>query len=153
MNRKIIGFKNGLLVVLLLAGFLAPAGTTLAHHGVAAYDYGKTVVTKVTVTHFDWINPHCKIYFDVTHEKRNVEHWVVELHPPGELMDHGWTRQSLSPGDVVTLYFRPAKDGSASGLLSKAVLPNGLELQQNVLLLPAGETFTMPQWERRRPKS
>jgi len=104
----------------------------------------------VTVTRFDWINPHCKIRFDVTGDNGTVEHWSVEMHPPAELIDHGWTRQTLSPGDVVTLSFRPAKDGAPGGLLEKAVLANGIELQQNALLLPSGEILSIQQWRRKR---
>ena len=83
----------------------------LAHHGVAAYDYSRTVVAKnMTVTQWDWVNPHCKIHFDVSDDKYNVQHWSVEMHPPEALLEHGWTRQSLHTGDVISLSFRPAKD-------------------------------------------
>lgn len=118
----------------------------LAHHGVAAYDYTKTVTTKATVTSFAWINPHCKIYFDYTENGHKDEHWAVEMHPPSDLNDHGWTRQTLRPGDVISISFRPAKDGSTSGLLISVTLPNGLELKQNLLQLPAGNTMSLEQW-------
>jgi len=121
-----------------------------AHHGVAAYDYEKTVVAKgVTVTAWDWVNPHCKIRFDVTDDRHNVQHWVVEMHPPSGLLEHGWTRQSLHPGDVISLTFRPAKDNSPMGLLIDATMPNGVQLTQNILQLPAGKTFTMQEWANR----
>ena len=133
--------------------FLIPTALLNAHHGVAAYDYKATVVTKATVAHFDWTNPHCKIFFDHADGAHNLEHWVVEMHPPAEMVEHGWTRQTLSPGDVVTLSFRPAKDGSTSGLLIGVVLPNGIELHQNAFLLPPGETLSIEQWERRKRRS
>src|ERR1700730_392376 len=112
--------------VVSIACFLLPAGLLSAHHGVAAYDYKTTIVTKATVAHFDWTNPHCKIFFDNIDDKHNVEHWVVEMHPPSNMIEHGWTRQTLSAGDVITLSFRPAKDGANSGLLIRVVLRNGL---------------------------
>lgn len=128
-------------------GFVTPV---LAHHGVAWYDYSKTVTAKgVTVTQFDWTNPHCNIRFDVTDDKHNVAHWIVEMHPPDNMIEHGWTRQTLRPGDVVTITFRPSKNGSASGLLEDVVLPNGIALRQNLLLLPAGQTMSVEEWTRR----
>ncbi len=133
----------GCLLLVLLSG----PNAVFAHHGVAAYDYTKTVIAKnVTVTRWDWMNPHCKIHFDVTDDKHNVQHWTVEMHPPDALMEHGWTRQSLHTGDVISVSFRPAKDFSTSGLLIQVTLPNGSQLVQNLLLDPPGKTMTLPEW-------
>jgi len=120
-----------------------------AHHGVAWYDYSKTVTAKVTVTRFDWTNPHCKIYFDTLDSRKIVRHWVVEMHPPNNLIEHGWTWQTLHAGDEISLTFRPAKNFSTTGLLDEVTLPNGVTLRQNVLLLPPGETMTIEEWTRR----
>lgn len=137
---------RGILWRLLLV-LLSVSSAAHAHHGVAAYDYSKTIVAKnVTVTQWDWVNPHCKIHFDVTDDRHNVQHWSVEMHPPEALLEHGWTRQSLHQGDVISLTFRPAKDFSKAGLLVDVTLPNGFQLVQNLLLLPVGKTFSMNEW-------
>ncbi len=131
----------------ILLVFLSVPNTALGHHGVAAYDYSKTIMAKnVTVIQWDWVNPHCKIHFDVTDDRHNVQHWSVEMHPPEALLEHGWTRQSLHPGDVIAISFRPAKDFSTSGLLINVTLPNGFQLVQNLLLEPAGKTMTLQEW-------
>lgn len=131
----------------LLLLFLCVSTALSAHHGVAAYDYSRTVVAKnVTVTQWDWMNPHCKIHFDVTDDHHNVQHWSVEMHPPEMLLEHGWTRQSLHTGDVISLSFRPAKDFSPAGLLDVVTLPNGMELVQNTLRLPEGKTMNLQEW-------
>jgi hypothetical protein len=131
----------------LSLALLVISSGVLAHHGVAAYDYSRTIVAKnVTVAQWDWGNPHCKIHFDVTDDRHNVQHWSVEMHPPEALLDHGWTRQSLHTGDVISLTFRPAKDFSAAGLLIDVTLPNGDNLVQNTLRLPDGKTMTMQEW-------
>ncbi len=131
----------------LLASLLSVSIPAFAHHGVAAYDYSRTVVAKnVTVTQWDWTNPHCKIHFDVTDDRHNVQHWSVEMHPPEMLLEHGWTRQSLHTGDVISLTFRPAKDFSAAGLLDEVTLPNGMELVQNTLRLPEGKVMKLQEW-------
>jgi hypothetical protein len=131
----------------LLLALLAMARPALAHHGVAAYDYKTTIVAKnVTVTEWDWMNPHCKIHFDLTDDRHNVQHWSIEMHPPDAMMEHGWTRQTLHHGDVISISFRPAKDFSTSGLLVDVTLPNGFQLIQNSLELPPGKTITLQEW-------
>ena len=44
----------------------------------------------------------------------------------------GWTngRQSLKPGDDVTISFHPAKNGMKVGILDKVVLADGTVLKQ-----------------------
>jgi hypothetical protein len=134
------------LCVVVLSG---AATSVFAHHGVAWYDYAKTVTAKVTVTQFEWINPHCKIYFDTTDNRKILRHWVVEMHPPNNLLDHGWTRQTLHPGDEISLTFRPAKNHSTTGLLEEVTLPNGVTLRQNLLLLPPGQVMSIEEWTKR----
>lgn len=126
------------------------SGTVFAHHGVAWYDYSKTVTAaKVTVAQFEWSNPHCRIFFDTTDDRNVTRHWIVEMHPPNALLEHGWTRQSLRPGDVISITFRPAKNHSTTGLLEDATLPNGVTLRQNVLLLPTGQILSIEEWTRK----
>jgi hypothetical protein len=138
--------KITVLCALVLSGATTPIS---AHHGVAWYDYSKTVTAKVLVTQYDWVNPHCKIYFDTFDSQKVLRHWVVEMHPPNALLEHGWTRQTLHPGDEVSLTFRPAKNHSTTGLLEELTLPNGITLRQNLLLLPAGQTMSIQEWTRR----
>ena len=47
----------------LLAGVVSTP--VLAHHGNAAFDVGKTLEMKGTVTEWIWANPHCWLKFDV----------------------------------------------------------------------------------------
>jgi Family of unknown function (DUF6152) len=138
-----------LIVISCLPGISGIAVPTFAHHGVAWYDYSKTVTAKVTVTQFEWSNPHCKIYFDTTDNRKVLRHWIVEMHPPNALLEHGWTRQTLHAGDEVSLTFRPAKNHSTTGLLEELTLPNGITLKQNLLLLAPGETMSIQEWTRR----
>lgn len=99
-----------------------------AHHGTAAYDPSKQLTVRATMTEFEWANPHCELRFDVNDGKGNVQHWTVQAINPLMLSRFGWTRESLKPGDVVTVIFRPAKNGEMTGVLDKVVLANGQEL-------------------------
>jgi hypothetical protein len=46
------------------------------------------------------------------------------------LVRSGWSRSSLKPGDVITIDFSPAKDGSRTGLLTRVRLADGSVLGQ-----------------------
>src|SRR5690349_14802029 len=111
---------KALMLIGLTAALAAMAVPTFAHHGAAAYDMSKPVVLKdAVVTQFLWINPHPLIKADYKDEKGNVEHWTMEMGstPASELI--GWTRTSLKPGDVVTLYLWRAKTGLPVGRFNK----------------------------------
>lgn len=99
-----------------------------AHHGTSAYDMTNPITLKGTITEFDLVNPHSIVYFDVTDDKGNVVHWVAESIGPGRALRAGWTRDSLKPGDQVTITLNPAKNGRPVGFLREVVLPNGKKL-------------------------
>jgi hypothetical protein len=44
------------------------------------------------------------------------------------MMERGWVRKSLKPGDQVTVYCFVAKNGATTAILQKIVLPDGKEL-------------------------
>jgi hypothetical protein len=112
----------------LLVGLLVISVPLFAHHGGVAYDTGRKVTLKGTISNFEWTNPHSQVHLDVTDDKGNVAHWNFETQPPSILIHAGWHRDSLKPGDQVTLVATPAKNGSTIGLLSKVVLADGQEL-------------------------
>jgi hypothetical protein len=118
---------KGLLVsaLALLAGLLMYAIPVLPHHGTSAYDPSKTLKLKGTVTSFDWVNPHVSLGWDVKAENGAVEHWVVELTSPGMLTRSGWHHDSVKPGDEVTVYFHPTKNGTKWGIFQRVVFADG----------------------------
>src|SRR5579862_5743982 len=108
--------KTKILMMGAILGVLgAICAPVFAHHGGAAYDMSKPIILKgAVVTQFLWINPHPLIKADYKDEKGEVQHWTMEMGstPASELI--GWTRTTLKPGDVVTLYVWQAKIGRAS---------------------------------------
>jgi len=77
---------------------------------------------------FEYSNPHTQIYYDVTDDKGDVEHWVAETTNPAMLNRVGWSKDSLKPGDQVTLFVNPNKVGAKVTFLQKVVFPDGKEL-------------------------
>jgi hypothetical protein len=114
----------------LMALFMV-AAPLWAHHGVQAYDMSRTLVLKGTIANFEWTNPHSQVHLDVADEHGQLAHWDFEAQPPSILAHAGWTRNSLKPGDQVTIYMHPAKNGTSIGILMKVVLANGQELTQD----------------------
>lgn len=122
--------KNSLLLSLgLLVGVLSAGGALFAHHGAAAFANNVIVLKEATVTKYVWANPHTFVMFDVKDDKGNVTHWAVETGNPSAVALVGWNRNSLQPGDVITVYLYPAKSGSPLGRLNKIVLADGKTLR------------------------
>ncbi len=112
---------------------LMPARPALAHHGNAQFDLHETVALKATIAEFAWGNPHSVIYFDAKNDKGQPIRWSCETVQPALLHRAGWTRESLKPGDEVTVVVHPAKNGKPVGYLIKVVLANGDELKMGDL--------------------
>ncbi len=94
-----------------------------AHHSFAAYDKNKIVNLKGTIKSFQWVNPHVQILVYVQPAGGGApETWGVETTSPGVLTRSGWTRNSLKPGDRVSVDLNPLRDGSHGGGLDKITL-------------------------------
>jgi hypothetical protein len=120
------------MLLALLCVLSTICGPLLAHHGSASYKTGKVVVmTQATVTKFLWANPHTMLLFDVKDEKGNVSHWTGEAGSPSAVRLFGWSKNSLQPGDVITVHLYPSKFESHVGRLDKIVLADGTALEDS----------------------
>jgi hypothetical protein len=118
-----------------------PAG---AHHSFAMYEKDKLLTLQGEVKSFQWTNPHCVLSFMVKPEGGGEpQEWAMETTSPGVLTRSGWTRNSIKPGDRVSVEFSPLRDGSHGG---------GIE---SVTLLDTGQkltvTFSNPRDDIRQP--
>lgn len=101
-------------VLSLSASMLAAAWPAHAHHSFPAqYDAEKPITLTGRVTEIQWTNPHIFIYVDVPDENTGeVVSWALEMGGPNALLRLGWKRDSLKPGDLVTVEGSLARDGS-----------------------------------------
>jgi hypothetical protein len=105
---------------------LLTSASLLAHHGTGvAYETEKTVTLKGTVTEWIWANPHCGLLFDVTDDKGTVIHWGAELTNPHALSQAGMSRDTLKPGDKITITGNPARSGAPRMTLDRFVMADG----------------------------
>jgi hypothetical protein len=100
-----------------------------AHHGTAAFETGKEITFKASVTDFVFSNPHVQVYFKVTNDKGEAEQWQGELTAPNKLIRAGWNKHTLKPGDAVTVTGYQVKSGEKTMWIRKMIGPDGQPMQ------------------------
>ena len=124
-STKISGLFVGFI------GLVMVSTPVLAHHGYAAYDMTATLSVKATIVSLLMENPHSSIAFDVKDANGNVEHWFSESGNPRNMRADGFTAESVKPGDQVTIYYHPSKNGAHVVVLTKVEFPDGRVLPQH----------------------
>jgi hypothetical protein len=122
----------------LLLGILIWSSGLLAHHGAAGQDMTKLTTVKGAVTDFQFINPHVLLYLDVKDESGKIEKWVGELNGPNEMTRQHMNKNTLKPGDQITVVGNRSKNGSNFLRVHSFVTPSGQEfvLARGVDYLP-----------------
>ena len=126
MKNKFLGMFIGTV------GLLIVCVPVLAHHGRSNYDVSSTATVKGVVTEFEWINPHALIHLDATDENGKIEKWIAETNSPNILNRQGWTKNTVKPGDQITLVGHRVKGGASYINFSKIIFADGRELDPAV---------------------
>ena len=85
---------------------------TWAHHGDAGRYEDAITTLSGTVVALQLINPHSIIIVDVEDESGKSVRWQVEVSNATGLARIGWTRETLKPGDKITMSGRAVKSGA-----------------------------------------
>lgn len=118
----------------LFVAFTGLSGGSVAHHSTAAFDSSRVVRIEGTITQFRWINPHASIKLEGTADGGPDGLWTVEMTAPNVLINQGWQRNSIVPGDTVVMFVNPLQnaitlnDGSQGGLYVGVILADGSTL-------------------------
>jgi hypothetical protein len=114
---------RALLMTVAATGF---ADRALAHHSFASvFDRERQVVLTGTVSRVEWMNPHTWFYIDIENGDGGAEQWALELGSPNNLIRHGWTRDTLVPGQSVKVTGYRARDGSFTAAVREVTLASG----------------------------
>ena len=136
MKRAALTQSSIAIAIAALGWAVAPA---VAHHSFAMYEPTKTLTFKGTVKNFQWTNPHVVLSILVQPDDGSAEQdWALETTSPGVLTRAGWSRQSIKPGDRVSVTLSPLRDGSHGGSLN------------SVTLLATGQTL-IPKFSEEKP--
>jgi hypothetical protein len=122
--RHISSVALGLAFVLL-----SGSAPVLAHHGfVVEFDEKKPVTLVGVVTKMEFMNPHIYFYVDVKGKDGKVTNWALEGGPPNVLYRQGWRKDTVKPGDMVTVKGYRARDGSNLASCTSVTFPDGREI-------------------------
>lgn len=130
------------LAMVLLLG--APAAESLAHHSFAMFDQTRTLTQKGVVKEVLWTNPHVWLHLAVQVDGRE-EIYKYEGAAIAVLKRVGWMRDTVKPGDEVTVVGNPYKDGRrAGGAFNHVILSDGRKLGTGdaipgALVVPTGQ--------------
>lgn len=113
-----------LLLVTVTQGLWS--GNVAAHHAFAAeFDRNQPIELNGTVTKVEWMNPHARIYVDAPDAEGVMANWNLEMGSPNILMRQGWRRDSLKPGDAVSITGWRARNHPHVGNIDAVRLPDG----------------------------
>jgi hypothetical protein len=122
--------KNRLLTCCVVVGaLLIVSEPMLAHHGQVVYQR-KSITLKGSVTKYEWSNPHTIITLAVEAEKGGVNEWYLEVLPPTQMVQAGWIKETLKPGDEITAIGRPGRGGERIMWLEYLVTADGRKLSR-----------------------
>ncbi|MFP6829031.1 MAG: DUF6152 family protein, partial [Gammaproteobacteria bacterium] len=98
------------------AAALVLAAPVSAHHSDAGLDMESTVTIEGTVKEFAWRNPHAYVIVESEQSGESVD-WEIQMGPIHVQVRRGWTRDSLSPGDQVSIRASVNANGRPYGIL------------------------------------
>ena len=76
----------------------------VAHHSISAeFDTSKPITFTGKVTKVEWMNPHIYTNIEAKDPEGKVVTYRVEGGPPNSLFRQGWRRDTVKPGDTVTV--------------------------------------------------
>ena len=117
--------RNLRLIPLLLVA--AWSSLALAHHSFAMFDPAKSVTQKGVVKEVQWTNPHVWVHITVQDKGKDVV-YSYEGAAIAVLKRVGWMKDSVKPGDAVTVVGHPYKDGRAGGSIEYLLLADGRKI-------------------------
>lgn len=127
--------RYSIVTVLLLA--VAPIH---GHHSDAGLDRDSVVAFEGTVTEFVWRNPHVYVLVETVNPVGEAVEWELQMGPTNVISRRGWRRDTLQPGDRVSVRAHAALSGRPYGTVQSIDKDGGLGLVQATGAAPASAT-------------
>jgi hypothetical protein len=135
------GFCLGLILVLC-------GSQGSAHHAFSpVYDSKRSVTVSGVVTEFRFVNPHAMLTFEAKDDTGKPARWTVEFAGQLNLAEIGWSKESLKPGEPITVTGNPTHVVSRQMAFVRIVKADG------TILLPAAAQRTDILEEERRERA
>lgn len=115
--------------MLLLATGTLLAPPAFSHHQFrVAYDFNRLETINGVVDNLELVNPHARLFINVTDDDGQVEQWMVEGPGKLSLARRGWTDDMFTPGESITAVGNPSTEAGRKAIwLDKIVMPDGRE--------------------------
>ena len=120
-------FKSIALAAAAAAVLSIPAS---AHHSHANYNTNEFTTLSGTITEVVWTNPHVWLYMEVADAQGRPQMWALEGGSVTALMRGGWQRDSMKPGDKMSVRCHRLRDGSEGCLLGFVTNINGTAMDK-----------------------
>jgi hypothetical protein len=136
------------ICALVIAALLLYPAQGVSHHAFSpVYDGSKVVSIDGVVTEFRFINPHALMSLDVRDAAGNVVKWTVEFGGNLQLIEAGWSADSVKVGERLRVSGNPTHTGSPRIAFTRLTKADGTEL------LPLSEKMTNAIEEERRRRA
>lgn len=104
--------SNRFLVSCFVAGvFACGFRCAFAHHSDAGAYAEHPITVEAVVVELRLINPHTLISIDVKGVDGQIVRWQIETGSVAQLARRGWNKDTLKPGDKITVTGLPARNG------------------------------------------
>jgi hypothetical protein len=140
-------------LAIVLCGTFTVGGAVEAHHGFGSFDNSAELMTLTgVVTDVAIINPHSWLYFTVTGEAGDEQHWRCELRAATVLRRSGWTPEMFVNGETITVLALPDRNDPRSCYLSNITFEDGRSYNRYAQIgadeLPGPAELTFDEGER-----
>ena len=102
-------------VFVLFLSLIASVGVTWAHHSIDAdFSAGSEMTINVVAKEFRFINPHPYVTATETSATGEVTEWRLMLDDRWEMVESGFTRSTIQPGDELVVNGLPSRRESTT---------------------------------------
>ncbi len=126
MIKRTLGF-------FVLGGWLMVCGSLQAHHSLAGvYDIRQEGEVTGVLTKIAFTNPHGAMHLQVEDPDGSKTEWTMTTGSANTLASLGFGNDgpnTVKAGDIVTIKYHPARNGSPLGFIRSITLPDERQIE------------------------